>query len=144
MSFPIFFLTWPGPCRGPWALLKSWSIPWRQPTLAPRCRYKPPSEHNLYPGKTSWQEHPGWPGNIRSKSRRHCDFCIRICYGRDLIFGEAKRQWRCEVESGIIFNVPWSSAWAALQGARSPRGWNTGVIQQRPAAGIFIFGFYFT
>lgn len=63
----LFLLTWPAPCRGLLAIWMSWSTPWQQPALIPRCCHRPPSEHNLYPEKTSWQEHPDWPGNINTK-----------------------------------------------------------------------------
>lgn len=36
-------------------------------------------------------------------------------------------------KSRVIFNIPWSSAWAALPDVRSPRCWNTAGTQQRPA-----------
>lgn len=76
----IFLLTWPSPCRGLSVLWMSWSTLWQQPKLIPRCCRRPPSECNLYPGKTSWQEHPGWPGNINRKFRDQWDCSIKIHY----------------------------------------------------------------
>lgn len=55
--------TWPGSCRGPLVPWRSWSTPWQQPAPSPRCCHRPPSERNLFLGKTGWQEHPARPGN---------------------------------------------------------------------------------
>lgn len=99
--------TWPGSCRGllmPW---RNWSTLWQQPTPIPRCFHKPPSDCNLFPGKTGWREHPDPPGNMNKSEEINWN---RRFIRSSLMFGKHSGQSEWDFTKWALFNIPWSSA----------------------------------